>query len=350
MTTKKQTAIPHVGLDDGHYSIKVCAGRDKCYTIRSRAMYGIFESANLYTGETNDSSTYSVDETEFTIAGSSNAYGEKVIDLKSLKKPIYPLSDVNAVLSIHAMAEAGIHGDVTVVTGLPFLEYFLSNRKRNEELIEAKKLNYNRKIKNYGGLALPNVVSHEVMPEGTGAYLDLLFDFDGNQVAEIAEASSIQPISIVDIGGKTTDIVTIAANGVDIIQQRSNTVNFGALDLNEKVSALIKTALKLESYPTPEAIEKAIMENTYAARGQLHDVSDVVKNATKMHARKLRDEVVKVLTHAEDIGRICFVGGGSHIFRDDLKELYGDQSYFVKDPEFSNARGFYKAKFISPAE
>ena len=75
--------LKFVGVDDGHYAIKVCAGQDNCYYMPSRVVYGNRHIAGL-TGEYVEDNCYEVDGTVLTIA--------ETMILARLKIKVQPLS------------------------------------------------------------------------------------------------------------------------------------------------------------------------------------------------------------------------------------------------------------------
>ncbi len=112
----------------------------------------------------------------------------------------------------HALYRAGIgHEDITLVTELPISDYFIGNAK-NRDLIDRKMNNLEKyPPRNMNeNVNLPVIRKHHVLSAGIAAFFDLLLDFDGRENDDIQELIEDQPIAIVDIGGRTTDIAVVA--------------------------------------------------------------------------------------------------------------------------------------------
>lgn len=336
--------IKFVGVDDGHYALKICFEHDgilKTLSMPSRAAYGKILLADTATGTGNTDCMYICNDVPFTVLENVMSLRNEVIDLRTIN---YPVSDVNAVLIYHALVRAGFNSDdsLNIVTGLPFKEFYL-NGSRNSDLITKKSNNLVRHIQNLDpNVSLPHIHRHSVMAEGAGAYIDMILNIDGSENADMVEAIAESPMAIVDIGGKTTDIVTMDTGGGKMRMGESSTGFIGALDLNDAVSNELKRKLNLNTTIT-ENIEKAIITGVYHARGVKNDVSDIILTEKMLFARKIQDEVRKTLKDASNIGMVAFVGGGSNLIKKELYEIYGSQSNFVEEPQFANARGFYKA-------
>ena len=344
MSENNKGILQFVGVDDGHYGIKICAGEGKYVHIKSRATYGVHQSISINGTETSEDNIYNVDGVTFTVIDDVIVMNNQIIDPRNLI-PEYPLSDLNCSLVFHALIKAGFNGGdhLAVVTGLPFMDYF-RNGKKNLELIEAKRKNFNRVVTNFDeNITLPSIDYHNVLAEGMGGYFDLLLNFDGTQNEEIVKAALMAPIVIVDIGGKTTDIATVGENR--ILSETCATINIGALDFNNTVSQNIMKSLGLTS-TMPHKIENAIKTGKYVAYNKEHDVTEIIEDTKMIFARKIQELMYKTINKAQDLGLVTFIGGGTNLIQPQLEKLYQEQSYFVKNPEFSNARGFYKAQYF----
>ena len=325
-----------IGVDDGHYAIKICDGI-KCFYLPSRVVYGKKQIMGL-TGDILEDNCYIVDGSTLTIAEDIIHSGD-IIDTRFIN---YPTSDVNAALICHGLYRANVLGEINIVTGLPYADFF-EEGKKNNKLIKAKENNLNRNIANLNkNVSLPIIKQHKVISEGIGGYFDLLFDMNGNQNENIVNIINNQSLAITDIGGKTTEIIQIAMGGQGIVTDRSATINIGILDLINSVSNKIKNLLKLDNIIS-ERIEAAIESNIYKAFGKDHDVADIISEEKMIFARKINDEHRKVLKDASEIGLHAIIGGGSLHIKTELKKTIGGTALFVNEPQFSNARGNYKA-------
>ena len=324
--------IKYLGIDDGHYALKICYELNnelKTLSLPSRIAYGFHQLSSLDGIENNDNCMYTANDITYTVLEKYNELNDGVIDLRNLN---YPTSDVNAILIYHALTRAGFNSDdhLRIVTGLPFKEFYLNGTK-NIELINKKRKNLDRSIIcKDKKVSLPHIDFHNVLSEGAGAFIDIALDFNGNPNTGIIDSIKDAPMSIVDIGGKTTDIITMDTGGKKIRINESNTAFIGALNLNELIGIEICKKLKLGQYSATE-IETALKTGTYFAQGQKHDVTNIVIEQKKVFARKIVLEVRKVLKDASHIGIVAFVGGGSLLIQKELKE---DRERFIKKDKF----------------
>ncbi len=327
-----------VGVDDGHYAIKTCI-KGKCFYMPSRVVYGKKHLTSLM-GEYIEDNCYEVDGTILTVAESMVLDGS-VIDIRYIN---YPTSDINAALIHHALYRSGIYDqNIQIVTGLPYSDFFL-NGKKNQDLITKKENNLlKRKVQNLNpNINLATIQDHKVLSEGIGGYFDLLYDNQGNQHQDIVDIINKQSIVITDIGGKTTEIIQIALGGNSIVTDRSATINLGMLNLINTIAGIIKNTIKIDNIIL-ERIEEAISTGKYLAFGKEHDVSEIIAQEKAVFARKIQEEHKKILQDGSEIGLHAFIGGGSMHLKEELKKITTTDVRFVKEPQFANARGNWKA-------
>ncbi len=349
MTNNNIKKTVYVGLDDGHYGSKISwreQGKEtKYFSIPSRIAFGEVNLANgLHGQDSNLSNIYSYEGIKYTVIDENDkSMHPDIIDLRNVE---YPKSIENVILMLHTLKKAGIDDtyNVKLVTGLPFRDYFSSKGSKNEELI-------NEKIKNFEryksiqcedpSVKLPTIISHHVLSEGTGAYLNIVMDWNGDDLDnKVSRELDDNPVSFADIGGKTTDIVTFTQGGKTMMINMSNTVEIGVLDLHDAIKNDIRQEFNLKNI-VPSKIEQALITKKYSAKGQEFDVSEIINRNKTTFALKLKNDIRKILKSAENIGIIVFVGGGSILIQEELKNLYSN-CLFIENAEFSNSFGFLK--------
>lgn len=344
-----------VGLDDGNFNTKITAlfnndgtGKLVKLSMPTRVTLGRQTQVSGISGVDNLANIYSVNGVDYTVlAEGDKSINSNVIDPRNMS---YHKSPVNIIMVQHALKMAGIDSSyqVHLVTGLPFRDFFKADGSINNEIkaekVNSFSVNWDNVICS-DGTTPPRILSHKVLSEGAGAFLNERFEMNGSQsINQVSSALMDGPVSFVDIGGKTIDIVTFTQGGNSIINSLSNTCSFGALDFSENVSNFIKEELKINN-TLPDKIDDAIRTGEYSAKGQIFNVSKLITKAKQLFCIRVEEEIRKVLKSADDINLIVFVGGGSIIIQDDLREIY-TQSYFIQDPEFANSVGFLKAGFM----
>ena len=117
----------------------------------------------------------------------------------------FPHSDINLALNL-ALLVSEVDSEVTIYSGLPFQQYYINNAK-NTKLIQKKKSNIERLVKIENSNKLPKIKEHKVVAECAAGYFDVKFNSDGSLNDEIENLKQDNLICIVNISGRTTDIV-----------------------------------------------------------------------------------------------------------------------------------------------
>lgn len=330
--------MQYLGLDDGHFSVK-CVGVEKQFTFPSKVVNGFYPFMSVVE-DTNMSSLYTVDDNSNKYTVMSQDAISATMRFLDTRTDDFPHSDINLVLINHALLLSEVDSEVTICSGLPFQQYYINNAK-NIKLIQKKKSNIERLVKIENSDKLPQIKEHKVVAEGVAGYFDLKFNSDGSLNDEIENIKQDGLICIVDIGGRTTDIVTMYNDAVDF--NRSATLDIGGLYLQDTITEKVKAKFGYNALPnkTIDALTKdGVYKNIQA--------QDIVNNAKKEMANEIANAIKSKIGQNSDIGLIAFIGGGSILLKEQLNKLYNDElARFVKDPIFSNARGMCKmAKYL----
>lgn len=335
MATAKNGKRHYIGVDDGHWGIKIYTEDGKMLTIPSRARSGRHV---ISIGESEDNDFYSLED------GSAFTVNPHLTQFEDTRFKEYPKSTLNAVLVHHALYKAGFGGqDVAIETGLPVSHYYLADGTKDQTLIDAKKANLKRKVERGGGNALANIVQADVTTEAIAAYIDLLMDNEGNPT-EHAEELQQSTSGFIDIGGRTTDSVVLLP-GQQVVTERSGSSDVGVLQLNENVASKLRTQFDLDQVP-PIMVEKAIREGVVRIFGKDEPVGDLVRSEKEKLADQIMAAVRVKIGSGKDLEFVEFVGGGAIVMRDQLAKHF-PHARFPVHPEYANARGMMKiAKFI----
>lgn len=345
--------IAYIGLDDGNFNTKLVAILEENgvrsnviqLSIPTRIAHGAVAQINGLKGVANNSSIYEFNGSKYTVLDSNDkSMHSNIIDPRNL---VYHSDVANVIMAKHIIKLAGIDStyDLRITSGLPFRDYFTLDGEVNKAVLQDKIDNFNFKWDDIicaDGSMINKPIAHNVLSEGAGSYLNEIFNYDGSDsINEITTKLSNAPVSFVDIGGRTIDIVTFTQNGQKIINDYSETSEYGALDLNNELAKSIRQELGIKSQILADKIDDALNTGKYLVRGESVDISETIKRAKRGFATRIEQEIRKTLRHADDIGLIVFVGGGSLLIQEELSEIY-HQTYFIKEPEFANAKGFLK--------
>lgn len=349
----KKIAI--VGLDDGNNETKIVlidsvngieSDQIRANTFKTSVAFG--ELSVLKSdgdGIENAGDIYYHNQVPYTVLNKGNTSNSDVLDPRTVD---YHNSVQNVIMVQHALKKLGVDEtyDVYLTTGLPFNDFYKntsngSNRDMKTEKIKSFNENWN-KLTCRDGKRPPNLVSHYVYAEGVASYINGLYDVRSGLIKDsiINEKNREMPIAVVDLGGRTLDIVTINPDGDGFSSKESTTVDIGALDLYEAIANDIKSEFRIK-HVLPSGVEKSIKEKTYSVFGEKKDISNIIDKNLSMFAERVKLEIRKVLKDGVDLGIILFVGGGSLLIREYLKDMY-PSILWDKNAQFSNALGLLK--------
>jgi plasmid segregation protein ParM len=353
----KETQVV-VGTDDGHETVKVCHGWDSGTETwrygyhKSRAVEGL-EQVMSIGGRGGAGGAYETAGKRFTVAGSQN-----LLQVLDTRMDGYPLSDLNRTLVAHSLAACGL-GEVPVylVTGLPVDQYY-KNGAPNQELIEAKIQSLSNPVTRIGkGPGLARIGGQSVISEAIAAFYDALIQPDGNFDSEIESLIARRPVAVLDLGGKTTDLVVVAENVSSVYKDRSGTKDIGVLELLDQVAEQIKSDFGLNDNPPLPYVEEACRTQRYELFGEELDVSHIVKAACEAYLERVKNFFVSKLRDGSTVGAVLFVGGGTALVvsvlgPDAFNAIFKGKKLIAKEPEYANARGMWKYGMyvLDPAE
>ena len=327
------------GIDDGHFSIKIVNGVQKYFP--SRVLSGNLPYLSINDDE-NKSFVYEVDGNIYTVVEEPAINsGLHFLDTRT---DDFPFSDINLILVYHSLVRAGVDGDCKICTGLPFNQYYV-NHARNQTLIDKKLASFKRKVNPVNSSNIPNIIEHRVMAEGVGGYMDLRFDEDGSISLELDQLAQDGLVSIVDIGGRTTDIVTFDNNNIAF--NRSTTLDIGGLTIKENLLQFLRAELKTNTLPDKIIDDLLINNGIFEHRQKDKSINVQVQLAEmkKQVAASIINQIKRNIgVDGRDSATVVFIGGGSMLLKEQIIHLYPKtMTKFVKDPLYSNARGFCKA-------
>ena len=326
----------YVGVDDGHYAVKVVREDGSTFSTPSRARAG--RHVISWQEEDDDGPFYQAEE------GSSYTVNKHLAVYEDTRFKEFPRSPLNRVLVHHALREAGLGGKkVIIATGLPVSYYYLANGKRDEALIASKIANLNRLV-TCGANQLAEILSNLVTTEAIAAYFDQLMDIKGNPSKEF-DTLSHAVVGVIDVGGKTTDCAVVYPGGEQVDADRSGSSDTGVLQLNDAIISRLRTMFDLDNIP-PRMVEAAINTGRVRIAGEEMDVLDMVTTEKERLSEQIMSGVRTKIGSGKDLDSVLFVGGGAIVMRDQLSKHF-PHSRFPDQPEFANARGMLKiAKYV----
>jgi len=350
--SSRSKLIP-VGCDDGHFSIKICAGPnvEDFFSMQSRAKFGRAGVSSI-SGATANDLIYETSPGEYVTITADDLLG----DAQDTRTLDYPTSSPNRALVAHALRRKKIVNEVFLVSGLPVNRFYLDG-ERNTTLIDGKRESLMRPVLPLSGELPPKIVEHKVVSEATAAYLDCLINFDGTYNAEFKQLSDEEAIAVVDVGGRTLDIAVIKEGGTGVYQNKSGTADVGCLFVYDELeSDLLRNFDGKDAIPFNRLV-KTLNTGTYSVYSKKFDVSEIVNNLLDRFAERIAFESKKLLGDASSFGRVIFVGGGANVLHSRLDMVFPHLPAHAvtcapmsDDPRvnstYANVRGMYKAALL----
>ncbi len=357
-----------VAIDDGHSEIKVAyfengtSGPIKNFSFPSRTVRG-WEEMDA-SGAAPPDAYFAFDIANADPSDAAKASPMLVVSRgrsgsdNENRTQEYPTSDRNRVLVNHALhtIAAGRKVSFSLATALPYSDFHLpASGKHNEELIGKKKENISKSVMGIDPRTLLprpatySIPEQAVFSEGVATFFDCMISYDGNTVkanedfARRFEHST--SYAVIDIGGKTTDIVFGSWTGKPhdkpmIKVSASTSLKEGTLDASDQLGELIKQKLHLRRVSDPE---KALFNKKVPVFGELHDVSAEADEVLNRLYQKIRDPLLRHLEDASDLAYVIFVGGGSILLKEKIGTLFNPSVVLIPEqPQFGNANGMLK--------
>lgn len=352
---------PLVVIDDGHTATKVVSRKGneaEAFVFPSKAVLGVAEVSD---GEVMGAEVYFVDE-------QLKPRPNQVYTIYNREHPItvdnrfegFPTSKQNRVLVHHALVQSGVDGDVEAVTTIPVRDYFKpsADSKLNDDLMAAKNENVQGECYRRDNLTGEGEEPHyeltvaTVLPEGVYAIYDVALSSEpkGEELAEFQERyfSNNSAFAVIDIGGKTTDVIIAKWNIADasftVDIKKSKTMKIGVMDVAVELERELEKLFGVSdlSFDALDLLEK----KQITISGVDHDIGETVEGIVDLIGDKISDRIAPVLDGYRQFGVMVFCGGGAALFKN-IADNYPDTVVHTpKDPQFSNAMGIMKFRTV----
>lgn len=281
---------------------------------------------------------------ERTYACNRNLPGNVDVSLDS-----YQFSNENVALFANSV-EALKLWDKKIVLGttLPFKRM---NVDSNNEKVKSA---FKKKVKRARDKSQLKILDHVIMREGELCYYDWAIGWDGKINSTLAGESKTRNVLNCDIGGGTTDIVSITTEGLQIAADGSSSdtiESFGIHKLKGEVEQVLKRLLAqkianpfskgIENF-APKTINDALTKGfiNYPGLAEPLDVSVEVNECKEQFCNQLIRRMLDIVERLDSFDLILFSGGGAIILREQLNALLPGSIFL---DEFANARGMLKA-------
>lgn len=228
-----------------------------------------------------------------------------------------------------------------IVTGLPVLEY-----KNESDNLRNTLLNNNKTFVfdfHYGPKTVTKTIKVrqvEVISQGEGAFYDFILNSKG-EIIESREKLVSGKVIIVDIGYRTTDIVTMEAGSY--IETLSYQYNNGVNQIHQEVLRLIMERLQIKK--ELREMDEIVRTGKLFHNTKHIDVNKILDDVAIPFAEDIADNLHTISNdQLGSVNHIIFTGGGSEIIYPFVSaKLKGVVETSIMDKaEFCNASGYYK--------
>jgi PRTRC genetic system protein D len=227
---------------------------------------------------------------------------------------------------------------LTVVSGLP-IAFFDKDKAALKATLEGEH-RFTRDGRRAQTFTIEKAV---IIPQGFGALLSVCLDDRGNiQDPDLANGA----IGLVDLGGKTTNLLSI--NRLSEVSRETESVPVGAWDAVRTVGRWLSENCPKREYRDHE-IEAAIKAGETTHTGQPVDLSEPIREALQPMADQVIAQATQLWNGAGQLDGILIAGGGAHLLGQHIVNEYEANGYpagFVRvidgDPVFANAVGYWK--------
>lgn len=332
---------------------------DNGYAAHKLAWYenGVIKTGKIATaiemGHKNTSSTgekinaYTVGDTKYTCTSDSS-------ELISLRHAHYPLSVENRVLFTHGVAKFGLQDKViSASVTLPFRDYYNEDGTINTEFVQRVGANFkqNNVVVHGAEDKELNVANVQVTPEAMSAWFDWAMDDDGSMNENYSEMSDCDgSVLIIDIGGSTTDIVSVSMNDGELIvrNNKSSSEKLGVLDAMNELHVAVGERLEGDGvegaaghgWRLSHKLQDQIMDTGIIRLGGVrYDFTEQRDVACANTSRAIINFIQGTAGSTLEYFSIVFVGGGSVRFAPWMKTLMPNAEF---SDEYANARGALK--------
>lgn len=319
-----------LGIDLGYSSIKVVSEKGRVAFASAigtpdASRFGLSKGATelLYEGERFFFGDSAVDDSRLVTRREDRHWIESDVYNKLIVAGLY------SVVQDESVVNSMMIGRVfpLVVSGLP-VAYYSDKDKLIKTLCKPFVFSSNRNT--YSVI----IKEARVVPQPFGTIFDYLLDEDG----EFKNGEdSLKTIGVIDIGGKTTNI--LVAKKLSEQNRYTTSVNYGGWDVVRAVREYILKEHEIEI--RDHEVARMLSTGELIAYGSSIDVKSPIHDAIAPVYAGIRAELSRIWNNGAMIDKILITGGGSLFLGQQIKELY-PQSEIVADPVFSNASGYYK--------
>lgn len=310
-----------MGLDLGYFQTKYCS--DDKQGVFSSTIGSVYHQ--LFSLQNGDGIIFRLPD-PFVVGDLAVTYADKEVhrtDRKWVGSTEYYRLFLAALSEVTALSE-----EVAVVTGLP-ISFFADRAQVKDTLLQAH--TFQREGRESQTIIVPDV---KVVPQPFGTLMDLCLN-DHGQI--INETLAMSHVGIIDIGGKTTNL--LHSYKFRDIPHETMSINVGGWDivdaLKEELSAYQDLTLKDYEY------EMLIRSRKLSYYGEKLDIGKAVDVACQSVLDTIQAAITTAWRSIATLETVIITGGGSYLIGEVLLHQF-KQGILSKNPVYDKAAGFRK--------
>lgn len=235
-------------------------------------------------------------------------------------------------LALAAFSEATKgNAALNLVCGLP-VAYYSDKAKVRDRLLGAH--TFQRVGRNRQTVTVESVT---VMPQGFGVLFGECLSNTGGVTDDALRSGRV---GIIDVGGKTTNL--LVASALTQVDRESGSLDAGGWSVVVRVQAYLDSEypdLGLNEYE----LVPHILTGGVNYRGRPVDLTGVIGDAARTLAVEIIGGARRLWNGAARLDTILVAGGGAHLVGPALLREFPDQARIVSgDPVFANALGYWR--------
>lgn len=241
-------------------------------------------------------------------------------------------SDIVRNLTLAAISELGISGEIKIVTGLP-PDWF----QDDDQAALTQQLMGKHVIRRDGVKDTPaDVIEADIKPQPFGTfYREMLFAENGRVKVRDRNLAKLR-VGLIDIGGHTSDFSLI--DQMTYLNNASGSLEYGMTQVYDQVIKAIKREFRTE-ISTFQA-EEALSTETIRIRGETHKIGEMIDTVLGVAIRPIRDKAIELWSDGNTIDRIIGTGGGGPDLLPLMLDLYSHLT-IAEESVLANAQGFW---------
>jgi plasmid segregation protein ParM len=219
---------------------------------------------------------------------------------------------------------------VSIVTGLPVA--FYDDKDELEKILKAGEHTFSAN----GSDRKVTIDKCLVIPQPFGTVACLALDENGN-ISDKELASG--QVGVIDIGGKTTNILTVSK--LSEVARQTISINTGGWDIIRDVKNQLNKMYPAMEDQRDHDMAEIVKNKTITLYGNKINITEVVDSIVSPLAQHVVAEATQMWGSGSGLSKIIITGGGAFFISQYITQKFS-HAIMVDDPVFSNVMGYYK--------